>query len=212
MRRIRHTLLLSLLLATSPTLFAASICEVIAVRGEARLGNNGPSLNVGQKLEAGSAIRTGSSGRVRLRFDDGSTVVIGDNSQLLIERFERSSHKAREASLALESGLMGQQVSRQDGGKWIVRTPSAVTAVRGTEFFVEVNPDLATAVSVQSGAVDVEALESAADHGTPRLQPGSKVSLSQTRDGTDCKPGIGCSPVKTWGDARYRALLDRLSF
>lgn len=210
--KIRQTLLLSLLLAASPTLFAAAICEVIAVRGDARLGNNGPALSLGQKLEAGSDIRTGTSGRVRLRFEDGSTVVIGDNSQLLIERFEHSNNKAREASLSLESGLIGQQVSRQEGGKWIVRTPSAVTAVRGTEFFVEVGQDFTTAVSVQSGAVDVEALESAAGGNLRRLHPPSKVSLSQARDGTDCKPGIGCSPVKTWGDARHQALLDRLNF
>jgi hypothetical protein len=207
------TVILCMALALgSASIQAASVGEVVAVRGETHLGAGGPALSPGQKLEAGSEIHTGADGRVRVRFIDGSTVVVADRSRFKIERFDTSSDKARDASLLLERGLIGQQVSRQEGGKWEVRTPTAVTAVRGTEFFVEVGTDLATAVSLQSGEVEVEAIESAAGGTTRQLRPPSKTSLSRPRDGTDCTPARGCTPAATWSPARIQAVLDRLSF
>lgn len=209
--KLNIAFLTAALIGATSTAWAGPICEVVALRGEARLGNAGPTLSLGQKLETGAEIRTGANGRVRLRFDDGSTLVVSDNSQLRIERFDAPPGKPREATMALEVGLIGQQVVPQQGGKWEVRTPTAVTAVRGTEFFVEVGQDMATAVSVQSGAVDVEAVESAAGGTLRRLHPASKASLSEPRHGTDCKVGSGCTPTATWGQARYQAALERLS-
>ncbi|GAB4057188.1 hypothetical protein GCM10028811_02910 [Uliginosibacterium sediminicola] len=138
--------------------------------------------------------------------------MVADRSELKIERFDAPADKAREASLVLEKGLMGQQVSRQAAGKWQVRTPTAVTAVRGTEFFVEVSTDLSTAVSVQSGEVEVEAIESAADGTTRKLRPPSKTSLSRPREGTDCSLARGCTPAALWSPTRIQAALERLSF
>lgn len=187
---------------------AAPVAEVLAVRGEALSGTR--ALAVGDRLEPGSDVRTGASGRVRLRFLDGSTVVVSDRTVLKIERFELADARRSAATLLLESGLIGQKVAPSAGGSWEVRTPTAVTAVRGTEFSVEAHPDYGTEVNVQSGKVEVEALQSAAD-GTRSLQPRSRVELDTRLDGTRCNAKTGCNPSMTWTPDRILRTQERLS-
>jgi len=207
MRNVPWILAIALAACAAPAL-AAPVCEVVAVKGEANAA--GQALAVGQQLEVGVEIHTGA-GRVRLRFSDGSMLVVGDHSVLRVARFESGPDKPRDASLELDVGLIGQQVAKHPGGSWEVRTPTAVTAVRGTEFMVEVGDDLATAVNVQSGEVKVEAVQSAAG-GTRSLHPRSIVTLAHTDDGTSCSPTQGCSTVKTWTPDRVKAAQDRLAF
>ncbi|CAN5246283.1 hypothetical protein BH11PSE10_BH11PSE10_02150 [soil metagenome] len=189
---------------------AEPVCEVLAVRGEATVATK--ALAVGDKLERGAELRTGAEGRVRLRFNDGSTVVVSDRSVLRIERFQiEPGGRNRDASLLLEIGLIGQKVTPSTGGAWEVRTPTAVTAVRGTEFIVEVGTDLATEVNVQSGKVEVEAVQSAAGGGTRSLRPRSRVLLEAPSASTKCKPTTGCSAVAVWTPERSQRMQDRLA-
>lgn len=189
---------------------AEPVCEVLAVKGEAMSAAR--ALAVGDRLDAGAEVKTGAGGRVRLRFTDGSTVVVSDNTQLKIARFEQAAGKPRDASLLLETGLIGQKVAPSAGGAWEVRTPTAVTAVRGTEFIVEVGTDLATAVNVQSGKVAVEAVQSAGGGGTRSLRPRSIVVLEDPLAGTQCNPAAGCSKSVTWSAERVKRAQDRLAF
>jgi len=207
MRHVSWILAIALAAVAAPAV-AAPVCEVVAVKGEANVA--GQQLVLGQTLDVGAEIHTGV-GRVRLRFTDGSMLVVADHSVLRVARFDAAADKPRSASLELDVGLIGQQVAKQPGGTWEVRTPTAVTAVRGTEFMVEVGEDLATAVNVQSGEVKVEAVESAAG-GTRSLHPRSIVTLAHTDDGTSCSPTQGCSTVKTWTPDRVKAAQDRLAF
>jgi len=193
---------------SAPSALAEPVCEVIAVKGEASAAAQ--PLTLGQKLDVGTEVHTGI-GRVRLRFVDGSTLVVADHSVLRVARFDVAAGKPRDASLELDVGLIGQQVAKQPGGSWEVRTPTAVTAVRGTEFMVEVGDDLATAVNVQSGEVKVEAVQSSAG-GTRSLHPRSIVTLEHADDGTSCSPTRGCSAASTWTPDRVKAAQDRLAF
>ncbi|WP_269629777.1 FecR family protein [Pelomonas sp. BJYL3] len=177
------------------------IGEVLVLKGEAWL--DGHPLRAGDRLQAGATVRTGQPGRLRLRFEDGSVLVLSDATELRLEHWTPSAGGARQARLWLSLGLIGQAVRPQAGGTWQVRTPSAVTAVRGTEFVVEVDASRKTAVHVQTGAVAVDPAGAAA--GPTRL-------LSQPAQGTDCRVDAGCSEVKTWPQARVLALQDRLDF
>lgn len=183
-----------------------AIGEVLALKGEA--WSDGQALKPGDRLQAGATLRTGQPGRLRLRFEDGSVLVLSDRSELRLERYEQPPGGARQASLWLQLGLIGQTVRPQAGGSWQVRTPSAVTAVRGTEFVVEVDSRQKTAVHVQSGEVAVEPL------GGLRLRGASPPSrrLNEARQGTDCDPEQGCSEVKAWSEQRVQALRERLDF
>ncbi|MBB2484481.1 FecR domain-containing protein [Mitsuaria sp. WAJ17] len=177
------------------------IGEVLVLKGEAWI--DGQPLRPGDRLQAGATVRTGQPGRLRLRFEDGSVLVLSDATELRLERWLPSAGGARQASLWLSLGLIGQTVRPQAGGSWQVRTPSAVTAVRGTEFLVEVDAGHKTAVHVQAGAVAVDPAGAAA--GPTRL-------LDQPAHGTDCRVDAGCSEVKIWPQPRVNALRERLEF
>lgn len=198
-----RSLLLCLSLLSS-TAFAQPACEVVAVSGEAQRVD-GKALAVGDKLDVGATLRTGSNGRVRLKFTDGSVLVLADKSQLRIEAFSASASQPRAAELLLELGLIGQRVTPSAGGSWKVRTPTAVTAVRGTEFSVEVGDDRATAVHVKAGEVDVEP----AGGQTRGIKPRQPVRLAKGLNGTQCDASQ-CAAAVAWGAARVQRVEQRL--
>lgn len=198
-----RALVLCLSLLSSAAL-AQQACEVVAVSGEAQR-IDGQALAVGDKLDVGTTLRTGTAGRVRLKFSDGSVLVLADKSQLRIEAFSAGGAKPREAELLLELGLIGQRVNPSAGGSWKVRTPTAVTAVRGTEFSVEVGDDRATAVNVKTGEVDVEP----AGAQTRGIKPRYPVRLAKTLNGTRCDANECTAPV-AWSAQRLQRLDQRL--
>lgn len=184
-------------------------CEVSAVRGVATVADR--PVAVGTRLPVGAELRTGPDGRVRLRCVDGSSLVVGDSTTLKIERYEMAGTYRSSVSLLLETGMLGQKVAPAPGSSWEVRTPTAVTAVRGTEFIIEVDEDQATAVNVQSGKVEVEAMQSAAGGGMRALNPRSRVMLDEPSSGTRCYSAGGCRKAEAWSPERIKRAQDRLS-
>jgi len=179
------------------------VCEVAALVGEARSGDT--PLKSGSSLKVGDELQTGAKSRVRLRCIDGSSLVLAENSQLRIESFSAEGAQRKDARFFLRLGLVGQKVSA--GGAWTLRTPSAVTAVRGTEFVVEVPAEDKTAVLMQSGSVDVQP----AKPQTRSIAAALPLIALAGLMGTDCVMGKGCSAAKPWSEARVKATLDRLS-
>lgn len=188
----------------SSTAWAQQACEVMAVSGEARRVD-GKALAVGDKLDVGTTLRTGAAGRVRLKFPDGSVLVLADRSQLRIEAFKAPNGQSRTAEFLLETGLIGQRVTPSAGGNWKVRTPTAVTAVRGTEFSVEVGSDNATAVHVKTGEVDVEP----AGPQTRGIKPRYPVRLEKKLNGTHCDASQ-CAAAMSWTADKVARLEQRL--
>jgi hypothetical protein len=199
---MRALLLMLTLLSTAA--FAQQACEVVAVSGEAQRADGRP-LAVGDRLDVGTTLRTGAGGRVRLRFGDGSVLVLADRSQLRIEAYTAGGAQPRTAEFMLELGLIGQKVSPVAGGSWKVRTPTAVTAVRGTEFSVEVGNDRATAVHVKTGEVDVEP----AGAQTRGIRPRYPVRLQPAQNGTHCD-AKACSTAAAWTADQVQRLDERL--
>lgn len=198
-----RALLLCLSLLSSAAL-AQQACEVMAVSGEAQRMDGKP-LAVGDRLDVGTTLRTGAAGRVRLKFGDGSVIVLADKSQLRIEAYSAPASQPRAAEFLLEMGLVGQRVTPSAGGSWKVRTPTAVTAVRGTEFSVEVGDDRATAVHVKAGEVDVEP----AGPQTRGIKPRYPVRLAKGLNGTQCDASQ-CGAAVAWSAERVQRVEQRL--
>lgn len=190
---------------------SAPVAEVLAVQGQASTGTSEAprALVVGDMLEVGAALHTGVNGRVRLRFLDGSTLVVSDNATLRIERLELADGKRSAAVLWLKLGLVGLRVVPSAPGSWTVRTPSSVTAVRGTEFMVEVGASADTSVLVQSGSVEVTPVF---DPKAPRVRGASlaKVQLDAGVSSARCSV-MGCAVTKGSSETRVQRALDRLS-
>ena len=202
---MRAVFLFSMVLSAASSAWADPVCTVGGVSGEARSGAK--LLAKGDGLEIGAEIRTGAKGRVRLRCIDGSSLVLGDNSQLTLTEYKAAAgEQPRTVSLWLEVGVMGQKVTPGGAnGSWEVRTPSAVTAVRGTEFVVEVNAEQATAVHVDTGEVAVDSTSK-----TRSLKHRPPTRLTGSANGTQCTAS-GCSDAAAWAPARVQALADRLA-
>ena len=189
---MRGVFFLFLVLGASSA-FAQPVCTVAAVAGEAKSGPK--ALAVGDTLDEGAEIRTGAKGRVRLRCVDGSSLVLGDNSQLTLTQYQApKGEQPRAVSLWLEVGVMGQKVTPGGAnGSWEVRTPSAVTAVRGTEFVVEVNAEQTTAVHVDTCEVEVGGTAK-----TRSLKHRPPAKLNKKDNGTQCTAAAGCSDASAW--------------
>lgn len=185
--------------------WAAPVGEVVGLKGEAvaLVEGQSRSLAVGAKIEPGTEIRTAAQGRVKLKFVDGSVIILSDGSRLKVDSFVTGDGgKRQEAKFSLDIGLISQAVAPADGGSWSVRTPTVVTAVRGTEYIIEVKPDTATDVSIQSGEVSVNSLKKT------RALP---VFLKVPRAGTACDAEGVCSAAREWKEERMKGFQERLS-
>jgi hypothetical protein len=105
-----------------------------------------------ETLPAGSVLQT-ESGRMLLRLSDGSQILIGPHTRLLVQQPVPSDRNY----FQILFGRIRAFVSKQTGGSgpFELGTPSAVIAVRGTEFEIEVNRLHVTEVDVYEGLVEV---------------------------------------------------------
>lgn len=184
-------------------------CTVAALVGQAHAGAQ--ALTVGSELQAGMELQAGPDSRLRLRCADGSSLVMAANTRLRLEVMALQGGQRQELRWQLSLGLIGQKVS--PGGRWSVRTPTAVTAVRGTEFTVEVGEAQQTAVLTQEGAVDVQAASPSTRNlaGLVGGSAGAVATIGLTvLQGTDCQAGR-CGPAARWSAERVQRTLDRLA-
>jgi len=126
--------------------FAAAGAEnaghIKVARGAVQIERAGQRLaaSVGDAVQTGDVVTTGSDGSVGITLLDNSLLSAGPNSALSIDRFafDSTTHQGgfeaslRKGTLAVVSGKLAKQ--SPDAMK--VKTPAAVLGVRGTEFLV----------------------------------------------------------------------------
>ena len=139
MTYFRRLLSSVLALALSSSLaFADPVAQIVRFSGNAELirGNAQGPAALGMALEPGDLVKTDATGRVRLQFIDGSTINLGSKSDLLIAAY--ASHgpgTERQGELALgEGALRAEAAPATAKSRLEIRTPLAVTAVRGTQW------------------------------------------------------------------------------
>lgn len=115
------------------------------------------SAVAGELLQAPSTLRTGPSGSATLQFADGSRVLVRRDSELQLQQAQtRLLGQGSLVTLALLHGSLENQVTPvgESGGRFEIRSPAAVAAVRGTEFRVYADGS-SLRTEVLSGAVNV---------------------------------------------------------
>ena len=117
--------------------------KVIAVRGDAQsqtsAGRAAP-VTAGMSLGSGAVVKTSPEATLSLQFADGSRLLLLGDSELLLERLTRLGRSGiADTRLRLQRGRIGNDVRHLRGpaANFIVDTPSASSAVRGTRFRVE---------------------------------------------------------------------------
>ena len=133
---------------------------VLAVAGDTTLRQDGAPARAavaGELLQAPSGIRTGADGSATLQFADGSRVMVRRDTELRLEASQKSLlDKASIVALSLVYGSVENQVTPMgdSGGRFEIRTPAAIAAVRGTHYRVSVDGQTMR-TEVVTGAVNV---------------------------------------------------------
>lgn len=100
-------------------------------------------------LEPGDKLFTYRKGSAMLQFRDGSRVTLGEFAIFTVEE-----EKPEAVTLNLALGKIWCAVAKLKGRRFSVKTPTAVAAVRGTEFTIDVR-EARTSVEVFGGLVGV---------------------------------------------------------
>jgi hypothetical protein len=166
---MRTALLLALLSVSSAL---AAVGRVTVVEGPAfRTPKGGAEqpLQQGAEIELEDTLRTGAAGNVKLTLTDQSVVVLGPDSEMLIERAEFAGQDRSKVSLQLLVGGVWAKVKKAIAGSdstFEVSAARAVAGVRGTIFRVDATPLIVgthppkireTVVRVTEGRVAVNA-------------------------------------------------------
>lgn len=136
-----RALALALLVSGSP-LAASAAGRVVSTTGELTAG--------GKPLRAGDALPD-----AEIRLESGTATLAIDGGRFLLKGPARLTPK--KTVFRLEFGSLLSVLKHRAGLRFTVRTPTAVAAVRGTDFFVEVRPKSEADVCICRGALEVTA-------------------------------------------------------
>ncbi len=200
-----------------------------AVSGQVDLETNGAKApaRAGMALVEGQRIITGPGAFATFEMADDSRVTLPSNTSLRIQRMRQillNNAPQRVFHMDQGRGVISATPNPNPSGRFEVRTPVSISAVRGTEFRVSQDPTGAKAqTEVLKGAVAVD-LASATTSGPPvaagfgvsatpagvsapiALLPAPKLGAGGQRQG-DKIVAFAVEPVK--GAALYRLALSR---
>ncbi len=134
---------------------SASTAEVVSIDGKGEFREarqtSWQTAKVKQALAASQFLRTGDSSKIAILFADKTQMRIGPNSMFQLEA--PSSSKDTRTTIDLKQGRAWMQTKQAAGGV-VVKTPTALAAIRGTDWELRVEADGKTTLTVLSGAVD----------------------------------------------------------
>jgi hypothetical protein len=155
---MRH--LLVVLLLTSAAFADTRAGSVPALLPNVKIERAGSTAAAapGAEVQENDLLRTDDQGRVRIKLLDQSVLSIGVKSQLRVVRHDPTS---RQTSVELNFGKLRAQVAKitRAGGRFEVRTPTAVAGVIGTDFGVDASdPDVTKFICI-SGNVQITSVD-----------------------------------------------------
>ena len=181
-------------LAFGPACAVEQVGSVEDVKGEAfgELESVRRKLDQAAPVFLSEEVVTGVSSRLGMRLGRNTTVRLGEQARLKVDRFLVDAG----GEMTLSSGpMLLDERSRHKGLQ--IRSPFALIAVRGTRFFAGPSNDR-FGVFVVRGSVAV-------------TSAGQQVLLREG-EGTDiASPGTPPTPVKRWAPERVRAALASVS-
>ncbi len=115
--------------------------QVVGVSGAAIVLQRGKEepLRLGAVLQAPAVVTTGVNASAGLLFSDGSRVLVRGQSEVQLKQVDQQAMSGVNlVELLLTKGALENQIIPMDdsGGRFEIRTPAAVAAVRGTNFRV----------------------------------------------------------------------------
>jgi hypothetical protein len=135
---------------------------VIAINGEAsllRANDEKSAIAIGTKLYSGDRVVTVDGQSLRMQFADKSELQVLPNSEVVLDKL--SHHKDTgmvDTRVRLNTGSVNTWVEKQrPDSHYEIRTPAAITAVRGTAFRLSADSENISRTEVTEGIVAVSA-------------------------------------------------------
>jgi len=137
-----------------PTSLLAVPSDLVVIRNGARLRG----LSTSSSLMPGDILKVGSSGSVDLRIGDQAIVRVRPGATLRLIKLQQAGSSAGtyDTRLKLDVGALMVKLQALSGqSTFVIETPSAVTAARGTSWLVDARDEQTTTVLVDEGTVGV---------------------------------------------------------
>jgi len=147
--RLFTTLALLALAFTAPALAETNVGVTAAVNQDAKgvVGSNVKTISLGDSVVFNQRIQTGGSGLVQVLLADGTTFMVGPNSDLVIDSFVYDPNAGTaQVTASFTKGVLrfiGGQTSKTDGGVTI-NTPVGTMGIRGAMVDVVLDPPAGT--------------------------------------------------------------------
>jgi len=150
--------LMALLLFAGPAVADRTGGRLVEVNGKVWIqtpGADKTTARAGIALAPGTKILTGAEGKAEISLEDGSIIVVQQNSSMVLSGIKRQ--KKKKTSILIFFGRIWNKVSKAVGGRaeYQVNTPIVVCGVRGTEFETAVADDGSVRVRVDEGTVGI---------------------------------------------------------
>jgi hypothetical protein len=124
----------------------SQVAQIKTVHGQAVIVRNGArtAAKIGDPLYEKDTIETGADGSIGITFVDNTVMSSGPNSQIVLEDYKFNSSNFKGSMLTdMKRGtvsMISGDIARSSPGAMKVKTPTAILAVRGTRFAIEVKP------------------------------------------------------------------------
>jgi hypothetical protein len=136
---IAATLILSAFLTGASR--AEPVAQVVSVvpRAIGTYMDAAQALEIGSELSQNERIRTDANGAAEIEFVDGTSLTVGANSEVVLDRMLFERDKARNATLNVVRGTLRFVTGNSDHSAYQIKTPVATIGVRGTVIDISVD-------------------------------------------------------------------------
>jgi hypothetical protein len=115
----------------------SAVGHVSKVQNTAQIG--GATAAVGTPVHMSDRLRTGAGSRLEVTFNDASTLALGENANIVVDRYVFNPNKSSaQVVLSATQGAFrfaGGKIEQMKQKNIVVNTPQAALAVRGTHFW-----------------------------------------------------------------------------
>lgn len=180
----------------------AAVGQIAALRGTLNIERDGNMITakIGTSLEKQDTLKTGDNSKAQLLFNDDTSITMGKNSELKVEKyFFEGGNAASNAEFGMLKGFFKSvtgKMGKISPDKFKLKTKNATIGIRGTHILASIQDDIEKIACTQ-GAIYVEALGASVDVMAGEITevlPDSSPTLPRALSGqemNDLKGGLG---------------------
>lgn len=126
---------------SAPTVTLANEGVLMVVKGDIKVtqaaSNSTVAARVGMKVAAGDSLRSGKDSRAKVVMKDKNVLNLSPDSSITITKYENNADGTKNVEINVKFGKVRASVEQKYDGnksKFMIKTPTAVAGVRGTDF------------------------------------------------------------------------------